>query len=84
MFITYILKSEKNDKYYIESTGDINERIKKHNKGYSRYTKGKGPFKLAYKEEYDSLSKARKREYYLKSLKSRIAIEKLIKNAVFV
>ena len=84
MFTAYILQSEKNNKYYIGITGNIEQRILKHNKGYSKYTKGRGPFKLVYKEEYDSLSKAKKREYYLKSLKSKIVIEKLINNAVFV
>lgn len=84
MFTAYILKSEKDDKYYIGSTENINERIIKHNKGQSKYTKGRGPFKLIYQEEYETLSDAKKREYYLKSLKSRIAIEKLIKNAAFV
>lgn len=84
MFVTYILESEKNGKYYIGSTGNINERILKHNKGHSKYTKGRGPFKLIYKEEYETLSKAKKREHYLKSLKSRIAIKKLIKNGFVV
>lgn len=84
MFVVYILQSNKDGKYYIGSTGNINERILRHNNGQSKYTKGRGPFKLIYKEEYETLSKATKREYYLKSLKSRVAIEKLIKQAAFV
>lgn len=84
MFVTYILESEKDGRYYIGSTGNLNNRIKRHNKGYSKYTKGRGPFKLIYKEEYTTLSEAKKREYYLKSLKSRIAIEKLIKDGSVV
>ncbi len=62
----------------------MEKRLIQHNNGYSRYTKYKGPFKIIYKEEYLSLSEARKREYYIKSLKSRVAIEKLIKRAAFV
>ena len=81
VFTTYILQSEKDNRFYIGSTGDVGKRVVKHNKGYSRYTKGKGPFKLAYKEDYETLSGAKKRECYLKSLKSRIAIEKLIRGA---
>ncbi len=77
--IIYISQSEKDGRYYIGSTDNIEERIKRHNKGYSRYTKGKGPFKLVYKETYSTRSGAKKREYYLKSLKSRVALEKLIK-----
>ncbi len=78
MFAAYILQNERDGSYYIGSTEDINKRLIKHNKGYSRYTKNKRPWKLVYKEEYETLSEAKKREYYLKRLKSRIAIEKLI------
>lgn len=39
---------------------------------------------LTYKEGYETRSEAKKREYYLKSLKSRDALEKIIKDAVFV
>lgn len=84
MFTTYILQSESDDKYYIGSTGNIDQRLIEHNRGRSRYTKGRGPFKLAHKENYETLSKARKREYYLKSLKSKIAIDNLIKEAAIV
>ena len=82
MFITYVLQSESSGQYYIGSTDDLDKRLIKHNKGYSKFTKNKGPFKVAYKEEFKSRSEAKKREYYLKSLKSRVAIEKLIQAAV--
>ena len=84
MFTTYILQSIKDGSYYVGSAGNVDERLIKHNKGYSRYTKSKKPWKLVYEESYRSLSEAKKREYYIKSLKSRIAIEKLIKLAPFV
>ncbi|MDP2649537.1 MAG: GIY-YIG nuclease family protein [bacterium] len=84
MFFTYILKSEKDESYYMGSTDDIEKRIIRHNKGYSRYTKNRGPFKLVYRENYNTRSEAKKREYYLKSLKSRIAIEKLISRGPIV
>ena len=84
MFITYILESEKDGKYYIGSTSEINKRLLTHNNGYSNYTKNRGPFKLIYREEYETLSEAKKREYHLKSLKSRVAIDNLIKQAAIV
>ena len=74
----YILQSEKDKSYYVGSTDNLEKRVEKHNKGYSRYTKPKRPWRLAYKEEFQTLSEARKREYYLKNLKSKIALEKLI------
>ncbi len=82
MFDTYILKSDKDGKFYIGSTGNIQERIKYHNSGRSRYTKGRGPFRIVYKETYGSSSDAKKREYYLKSLKNKKAIEKLINGPI--
>lgn len=82
MFAMYIIQSEKDGRYYIGSTDDLEKRLVKHNRGYSRYTKGKGPFKLVYKEKFASRSDAKKREYYIKSLKSRLAIEKLIIDAI--
>ena len=66
MFTAYILQSGKNLEYYIGSTGNLNDRIKRHNKGYSKYTKGRGPFKLIHKEEYETLSEAKKREWFFK------------------
>ena len=82
MIATYILQSHKDASYYIGSTEDLDVRVAKHNKGYSRYTKLKRPWKLVYREEYRTLSEAKKREYYLKSLKSKIVIEKIIKGAI--
>lgn len=84
MFTTYILQSQKDGSYYIGSADDFEQRLIRHNKGYSAYTKNKGPFEVIYKEEYNTRSEAKKREYYLKSLKSRIAIENLIKDAASV
>lgn len=81
MCTTYILQSEKDGKFYIGSTENIEKRIERHNKGYSRYTKSRGPFKIVYQEHYNTVSEAKKREYYLKSLKSRKALEKLIHGA---
>lgn len=82
MFTMYILQSEKDSRYYIGSTDDLGKRLIRHNKGYSKYTKNKGPFNLVYKEEFQSRSEAKKREYYLKSLKSSKAIRKLIFDAI--
>lgn len=81
MYTTYILQSEKNGSYYIGSTENIDKRIEKHNKGYSRYTKSKRPLKIVYQEQYLAGSEAKKREYYLKSLKNRKALEQIIKMA---
>lgn len=84
MFFVYIIQSQLDLSYYIGSASNTTIRVKSHNKGYSKYTKTKRPWKLVYKEVYDTISEARKREFYLKSLKSRIAIAKLIEHGPIV
>jgi putative endonuclease len=74
----YILKSIKNNRYYIGSTNDIERRIKEHNDGKSNYTKLTKPFELVLKQEFETLNEARMMELHLKKLKSRIIIEKII------
>jgi len=78
MAYVYILKSLKNGKFYIGSTLNIEERVKKHNNGYVYYTKRNLPFELVFKQEYPSLAIARKIEYRLKRFKRRDFIEKII------
>ena len=80
MFIVYILKSEKNQANYISCTGCLENRIKEHNLGYVKSTKGNRPWKVVYKEEWESLSLARKREKKIKSWKKREKIEELIES----
>ncbi|MBI2674045.1 MAG: GIY-YIG nuclease family protein [Candidatus Zambryskibacteria bacterium] len=68
MAFIYVLKSLKNGKRYVGSTnGAPEERLIKHNYGSNKFTKGNRPFELIYKEEYDNMTKARKRENFLKS-----------------
>ena len=78
MFYVYILYSETSDIYYVGSTGNLEDRLKRHNSGRSIFTKPGIPWKLVYKKEFSTKSEACKFEYYVKSQKSRIFIEKLI------
>ncbi len=80
MFYTYILKSKNFGTYYIGVSGKFKERIKKHNRGEVKSTKSKKPWLLVYREVFETLSEARKRELKLKSFKNRKALEKLIKH----
>jgi putative endonuclease len=77
-FYTYILFSEKTNRYYIGSTEDIDKRVEKHNAGATPSTKPGRPWKVVYREEFYSKSEAIKREIYLKRMKSRVFIELLI------
>ncbi|MEX0720783.1 MAG: GIY-YIG nuclease family protein, partial [Balneolaceae bacterium] len=68
IYYAYILKSESHGTYYYGSADDVNKRLKQHNAGKVRYTKGRKPWKLHYVEEFESRSEARKREAFFKSI----------------
>ena len=78
MYYVYILKSEKDLSYYIGQTKDLKDRIERHNSGRSKSTKFRIPWKLVYKESFNTRSEAVKREIEIKDRKSRKYIEKLI------
>jgi len=67
-YFTYILKSEYDGTYYYGSTKNLNERMKIHNSGKSKYTKGRRPWKLHYYEEFETKSEAMKREVFFKTV----------------
>jgi putative endonuclease len=64
MFCAYILKSQKDGRYYYGSCGDIGVRMNYHNKGRVKATKGRRPFVLHYLEEFLTRSEAVKREIF--------------------
>ncbi|MFH1597499.1 MAG: GIY-YIG nuclease family protein [Patescibacteria group bacterium] len=62
----YILKSQKDRNLYVGATSDVRKRFDEHNRGRVKSTRNRRPLVLVYKEEYRTLSEARKREWYLK------------------
>lgn len=78
MHYVYIVKCA-DGTYYTGYTNDLKRRIEQHNQGEgAKYTKGRRPVKLVYSKEFDSKSKAMKREYEIKQLKRKNKL-KLIK-----
>ena len=67
-YFAYILKSDYDQTYYYGSTNNLQERLKIHNSGKSRYTKGRRPWKLHYHEEFATRGEAMKREKFFKSI----------------
>jgi len=68
MPFAYILKSIKDKKYYYGSTRNLAQRLREHNKGKVRSTKGRRSLIIHYTEEYQNIQDARKRENYFKSI----------------
>lgn len=65
MAYTYILKCS-DASYYVGSAENIDNRLKKHQRGLSAYTKTRLPIELVYSEEYPTKEEAAKREYQIK------------------
>ena len=63
----YVLKSQIHWRFYVGMTTNIDKRVGEHNRGYTKSTKGYGPWFLFFFEEYTTREEARKREIYLKS-----------------
>ncbi len=78
MPVIYILFSAKLNKYYVGACTNLQRRLYEHNIGHSKFTKTGIPWQLMYTEEFGTLQQAKTREYYIKKMKSRSYIEKLI------
>jgi len=63
---TYLLKSEKDESYYVGICVDCATRLRNHNNGKVESTKSKRPWILVYKKPHKDYSEARKHEKWLK------------------
>lgn len=76
----YILQSKKSGQYYIGQTSNLEDRLKRHNEGGVKATRGAIPWVLMHTERYETRGKAVEREREIKSKKSRAFIERLIES----
>ena len=79
-YYTYLLKSEKDGKFYVGYTKDLNVRFEQHQKGQVTSTKHRLPFKLIYYEACLTQKDALKREKYLKTYYGKMHIAKRLKS----
>ncbi|PKD43290.1 GIY-YIG nuclease family protein [Rhodohalobacter barkolensis] len=70
-YYVYILYSVSVNRYYVGQMSNLEDRLKRHNQGRSKYTKPCIPWTLKYKERFESRSEVMKIEERIKSLKSR-------------
>ena len=82
MHYLYILYSEKKDCYYTGQTKNVQNRLEKHNKGYSLATKNGIPWLLKKSVEFETKSEAIKAENWIKKMKSRKVIEQIINDEI--
>ena len=67
MFKVYAIQSEKDGRIYVGITDDIKRRLKEHEAGKTKSTKGYRPWKLVYSELIKDRASARDIEKKLKS-----------------
>ena len=80
-YSVYIIQSEKDGSYYVGSTGNLEDRIKRHNQGRSLYTKAKRPWQLVYHEKHPDRSSAVKRENEIKGKKRKSYIQEMVRTS---
>lgn len=79
-YFTYILQSQRTGRYYIGSTSDVSNRVKRHNAGHVRSTKSGIPYILVHCEQYPTLQEAYRRERQIKRYKGGAALKNLIQS----
>ena len=78
MYIVYVLESDSTGRRYVGQTVDLIRRYREHAGGASSSTRSRGPWMVIHTEYFTSRREAVARERYLKSLKSRAAIDRII------
>ena len=79
MHCVYVLRSLKNGKRYVGSTGqDVHARLRQHNRGQNRWASQNGPFELIRVEEYVTKAEAVQRERFLKTGVGRRELDLLL------
>lgn len=67
-YYTYILQCA-DGSFYTGFTNDLARRVEKHNAGKgAKYTRGRLPVALVYREEFETEREARSREWHVKQL----------------
>ena len=74
----YILKSDRDGKYYIGSSKDPIKRLGEHNSGKTKSLKNRLPMKLIFSQPFKNGKEAKFVEYKLKKHKSKTIIEKIL------
>ena len=82
-YIVYIIKSQKDGRFYFGQTNNLQRRLEDHNTGKSSYPKKYLLWDIYTFKEFDSRSEAYKVEKKLKNLKSQKKVIDFIKKNDF-
>ncbi len=79
MITVYVIESITDQTWYTGMALDAVVRLKEHNGGKNRFTKGHLPWKIIYTEFHPDWNEARTREKYLKSTAGKNWLKKYFK-----
>ena len=77
MFYVYVL-SNPEGRLYIGSTGNLEQRVKRHQDDRAGWTRFHGPWKLVHHESFPTRTEAMRRERVLKNGEANQALHQLI------
>jgi putative endonuclease len=80
MHYVYVMRSERDGKFYVGYTSDLRKRVKPHNEGRVLSTRTRRPFELVYYEACLARGDALKREKYLKTAYGKRYIKNRIRD----
>ncbi len=66
-YYVYVLRSIRFERNYVGFSSDVEKRLKEHNGGKTKSTKGYRPWRILFYEEFSTKKEALDREKYLKS-----------------
>jgi len=84
IFYTYIIKSEKDGRFFYGQTSNLLRRLNQHNRGIEEATRSDRPWVLVAYKEFDTRSGSMSFERRLKSLKSKAEVLKFVKEHRFI
>ncbi len=76
----YVLRSLKDQLFYIGYSDDLRKRVKDHNAGKNVSTKNRRPLELIFYEAYPSKADALRRESYFKTTKGKTTVRQMLKD----
>ena len=80
MFYTYVLRSKKDEKFYVGFTKNLKQRFEQHEKGLVESTKDRRPLELVYYEACLDQKDALHREKYLKTYHGKLFLKNRLKS----
>ncbi len=80
MHYVYVLKSKKDNKFYVGYTKNLKLRFEVHSKGKVKSTKNRLPMQLIYYEACLDQQDATKREKHLKTFYGKLFLKKRLKS----